>query len=271
MGFVTLYMPPKIGPRLPNGAFARRGRKPGTKVTKKVVANTVERAINRTLETKFVSADNLSNINFNSGITSAATEFYSLIPSITRGNGSWQLLDNSLKPLMIKTTWHIGLASVSRSQNLVVDLYLLQNKNVKTYPSLVGTSPAFLKQGQSGEIQNYNGYIQDGNQPINTALFTLLKHYRIHLASNVGLSNGDTTSGNAPNIGGNMSYRRITYTYKHKSPLKYTPGSGTGPIYPNNTAPFWCLGYSKIDGSNPDVAQQNVTVTTNCQMFYKDA
>jgi len=266
-------MAPKIGPLLPSGAFSRRGRKPGTKnkvTTKKGIKAVVNRTLNSKLETKFVSADNLSNINFNSGISSSSVEFYSLIPSITRGTGSWQMMDNSITPLTIKTTWHIGLSALARTQNLVVDLYLLQNKNVKTYPSLAGTSVAFLKQGQSGEVQNYNGYIQDGNQPINTALFTLLKHYRVHLASNVGLSNADTTSGNAPNIGGSMSYRRITYIYKHKSPLKYTPG-GSGPLYPNNTAPFWCLGYSKVDGSTPDSANQNITVTTNCQMFYKDA
>ena len=208
---------------------------------------------------------------FNSAITSSALEFFSLIPPITRGNGSWQMQENSLQPLRITTTWHIGLTNVSRSQNLVVDLYLLQNKNIKFFPSLSGSTVKILKTGQSTETQAYNGQIQDAAQPVQTNDFTLLKHYRFHLCSNVGFSNGDTTNGNAANLGGSMSYKRITYTYKHKSPLKYTPDGATGPIYPNNAAPFWCLGYSKVDGTAPDIVNQNVTVTSSTMMTYKDA
>ena len=263
--------PRKYGPALPPEMVkARRAaRRVATKKGIKAIAN---RVVNSKLETKFVNAGGLFNIAFNSGISSAASEFFSLIPPIQRGNGSWQMQENSVQPLRITTTWHIGLTNVSRSQNLVVDLYLLQNKNVKFFPSLAGTSVRILKNGQSGETQNYNGFINDATLPVQTNDFTLLKHYKIHLCSNVGLSNGDTTNGNAANLGGNMSYKRITYTYKHKSPLKYNPnGDLVNAQYPNNCAPFWCLGYSKVDGTSPDVANQNVTVSSVTMMTYKDA
>lgn len=248
-------------------------RKPRTtKALTQMVTKIAKKVSLQPLETKFVTGGGLSNILFNSGIGSSTLEFFSLIPPISRGSGSWQLLDNSLVPISISTTFHIALTAVPRSQNLVVDLYLLENRNVKTFPALAGTSVRILKTGTSAETQNYNGFIQDSSQPINSNSFKLLKHYKIHLASNVGTANGDTVSGNAPNVSGE-SYKRIVYTYKNtaRHKLMYTADGTLGPIYPNNTAPFWCLGYSKTDGTAPDVTQQNVIVTTNCQMFYKDA
>lgn len=258
----------KFGPKRRVARKAKASKSLTTMVTK-----IAKRAALGPLETKFVTGGGISNISFNSGVTSSTLEFYSLIPPIVRGNGSWQLLDNSLVPLAITTTWHIGLANVARSQNLVVDLYLLENRNIKTFPSLAGSSVRFLKTGQNTETQNYNGFIQDSSQPIETNTFKLLKHYKFQLSSNVGLANSDTTSGNAPNLPGGLSYKRISYTYKNtaRNKLIYTPDGATGNIYPNNTAPFWCLGYSKVDGSAPDVTQQNVLVTTTCRMFYKDA
>lgn len=252
---------------------AKRAARKSSKSLKTMVTKIAKQAALAPLETKFVTGGGISNIAFNSGISSSTLEFYSLIPPIVRGNGSWQLLDNSLVPLSITTTWHIGLANVARSQNLVVDLYLLENRNIKTFPALAGSSVRFLRTGQNTETQNYNGFIQDSSQPIQLNDFKLLKHYKFQLASNVGLANADTTSGNAPNLSGGLSYKRITYTYKNtaRHKLMYTPDGATGNIYPNNTAPFWCLGYSKVDGSAPDVTQQNVLVTTTCRMFYKDA
>lgn len=243
-----------------------------SKGLKSLVTKIAKKAALQPLETKYVTGGSLSNILFNSGISSSTLEFYSLIPPISRGSGSWQLLDNSLVPLSISTTFHIALTAVPRSQNLVVDLFLLENRNVKTFPALAGTSVRILKTGTSSETQNYNGFIGDSALPININSFKLLKHYKIHLASNVGTANGDTVSGNAPNVSGE-SYKRITYTYKNaaRHKLMYTADGVTTPIYPNNTAPFWCLGYSKTDGTAPDVTQQNVIVTTTCQMFYKDA
>jgi len=148
----------------------------------------------------------------------------------------------------------------------------MENKNIKTYPALAGSSVRFLKTGQSTETQNYNGLIQDSSLPVDTNSFKVLKHYKFHLTANVGLPNGDSTTGNSPNVSG-QSYKRITYTYKNtaRNKLLYTADGTTGPVYPNNTAPFWCLGYSKVDGTAPDITQQNVTVTSTCQMFYKDA
>lgn len=233
------------------------------------VQKIVKRAINTQLENKFVTGGGLINVAFNLGI-GGPSEFYSIIPPIGRGNGSWQLLDNELKPLNINTRFTVCLSNVSRSQNLIVTLFILKHKRFRSFPALVAGSDArILKTGASSETQQYNGFISDADLPINTNTFTLLKKYRFSLVSNVGLSNGDVTNGNAPNM--LSCVKHIVYNYKRKAALKYKPDGSLSAIYPENDAPFWCIGYSKVDGSAPDAVQQNITVTTQCSMSYQDA
>jgi len=238
--------------------------------TKAKMRAAVMKLIRGQLESKYVTGGSLSGINFNSGIT-GPSEFYSIIPPIVRGNGSWQLLDNQLTPTRIQTQFTFALSNVSRTQNLMCHLFILKHKRIKSYPLLATNADArILKTGSSSETQQYNGFIQDAGQPINTNTFTLLRKYSFQLMSNVGLSNGDLTNGNAPNSD-KHSIKRITYNYYRKAPLKYKADGATGAIYPENDAPFWCFGYSKTDGSAPDALIQNVTITTQCSMTYKDA
>ena len=230
----------------------------------------VKQMMNRMLETKFVAPSSLLNVNFNSGI-GGPSEFYSIIPPIRRGTGSWQLLENQLNPISIKTTFTFCLSNVSRTQNLICTLYILKHKRFNSYPALVAGSDArILKNGQSTETSNYNGFIIDGDLPINNNTFTLLKKYTFRLISNVGLSNNDVQPGNAPNVDFN-TVKKLSYVYKRKAPLKYKPDGALTDIYPENDAPFWCFGYAKVDGSAPDALNQNVSVSTTSQMSYKDA
>jgi len=236
----------------------------------------VMKLVRSQLETKFVTGGSLVNVDFNSGI-SGPSEFYSIIPPITRAiagaapTGSWQLAENALSPIRIQTQFTIGLSNVSRSQNLMVDLFILKHKRFKSFPSLATSADArILKTGAATQTQQYNGFITDSGLPINTNTFTVLKRYKFKLISNVGLSNGDTTNGNAPNMDVH-NVKRITYNYYRKAPLKYKADGATTPIYPENDAPFWCIGYSKVDGSAPDSLQQNITVNTMCSMTFKDA
>lgn len=222
------------------------------------------------LETKYVTGDSISNISFNSSID-LASEFRSLIPTLMTGNGNWLRQGNQVTPITIRTDFYICLAPYTRTQNLVVNLWLLENRSLKNFDQLIQTSNSnvrFLKSGASSITQQYNGNLNESNLPIYNEQFKLLKHYQFQLTSNVGLSEGDTTAGNAPNIGKSESYKHIKFIYDSPKVLKYnTPGD----TYPSNCAPFWCIGYAKVDGSSPDFVNQNIVVTTNCSMTYKDA
>jgi len=135
------------------------------------------------------------------------------------------------------------------------------------------TGPNILRTGTAGLTSEYGGRIVDENLPINTDEFTLLKKFTFNLMSNVGLPNGDTTTGNSPNMV--PSYKTLSYTYKVKSPLKYTPPTPStatpAGVYPNGHAPFWVFGYAHTDGSAPDVLNRDVVISSLSQITYKDA
>lgn len=244
---------------------ARTARKPLMKLMKSVAT----KVQNAGLETKYV-CDTFNNIQFNSGVTSGS-EQYSCYPLLGPGTGTFQRVGLNVSPIRCKNTWVISLNTVSRSLNLYVDLFVMIDKNNRYYPNVVSSgAPRFLRTGNSsGETQLYNGFNTDGMKQISSQRYTLLKHFRFQLANNVGVPNGDTTAGNSPNVAG-QSARTISFVVDTPKQLKYQPLTTT-PDYPNGHAPFWCLGYSKVDGSSPDVANQSITVSHITELIYKDA
>jgi len=222
------------------------------------------------LETKFVTTRE-DGISFNSAIDSGAFEMYPIISKCSQGTETYERIEDSIQPLSIRTNWHIALGPNVRSSNIRCVLYCLQQKSVKYFPDLATayptTGPNILKSGTAGLTKAYLGRINDENLPINTDEFTLLKKFTFNLIANVGVPNGDTTAGNSPNA--LPSYKNLSYTYKMKSNLKYTPGGAT--TFPNGHAPFWVFGYSHTDGTAPDVLNRDVLVSYINTMTYKDA
>jgi len=223
------------------------------------------------LETKYVT-QRFAGLTFNSRINGGYAEMYSLIPVIREGpvENGWERAGDRLQPLSIRTNWHIALSTASRSMNIRCVLYCLQHKSIKHFPDLAAylTGPNFLKSGDSTLTQNYDGVITDENLLTNNDEFTLLKKFTFNLMANVGSPNGDTVSGNSPNTV--PSFKNLSYTYPCKSQLKYTAGVA-GDSYPNGHAPFWVLGYSHTDGTGPDIAFKDVSVSAITSMTYKDA
>lgn len=228
----------------------------------------------RLLETKYVTQRD-NGVSFNSAIDGGFNEMYTLIPKCSQGVGTWQRVEDSVQPLSIRTNWHIALGPVPRSSNIRCVLYCLQQKTIKYFPDLQAkyptTGPDFLKTGSSALTQVYSGRIVDENLLVNNDEFTVLKKFTFNLIANVGVPNGDTTAGNSPNAV--PSFKNLSYTYKCKSNLKYTPTlSGTASTdFPNGHAPFWVFGYSHTDGTAPDVLNRDVLVSYMTSMTYKDA
>ena len=253
-------------------ANARKGRKPRTKkATKplvKLIRDVATKTANAGLETKYVTQE-VNNLSFNSSVSNG-NEQISLIPPCGSGTDTYQRVGVDITPVRIKNTWIVSLSPVSRSLNLIVDLFCLQSKDNRYYPDQVGSGPPyFLRTGSSAGngIQLYRGLNVDSFRMINKENYTLLKHFRFPLVGNVGLPNGDTTTGNAPNVS-QQQQKTIEYIVDHPKQLRYTPGQNT--VYPSGHAPFWVLGYSKADGTAPDVANQSVVVSFLSEMMYKD-
>lgn len=247
-------------------------RKARVVVARKPTVALVKRIVNGTLEKKFVSNAQFGQ-GFNSGI-SVLGDMKALIPQVQAGTGSWQRLDQRITPLRLTTTWHFAFAdTITRSMNVMVSLYCFHKKNVKYVPDMAGDVTAngiqLLASGNSGIVQPYNGYITEGDLPLNRDSYTLIKKYTFQLTNNVGVPNGDTTPGNAPNVGLAESHKRISLTVKTPKQLTYKP-AGTV-VYPDGFAPFWAVGYAHVGGSAPDAFNTDILVSWNTMMTYTDA
>lgn len=237
----------------------------------KMIRQVATKVANSGLETKFVSNE-FNAIPFNSAITSG-TEAYSCYPKLGPGTGQWQRIGLDVSPMRVENNWVVSINSVVRSVNVMVDLFILIDKNNRYYPQIPAAGvPNFLRSGNasgSGGCQSFNGFNTDSFKMINKERYTLLKHFRFQLCENVGQANGDITAGNAPNVA-LQSAKTLKYVVDTPKQLRYKPDS-TIEDYPNGHAPFWVLGYSKVDGTAPDVVNQSITVSHSTTMIYKDA
>jgi len=181
--------------------YVRRPKKVGMASSSKMV-HLIKKVAAKTalseLETKYVSTE-YNAIVFNSAITTAA-ECYSCYPLLGPGTGTYQRVGIDITPISVKNSWVVSLASVSRSINVMVDLFVMIDKNNRYYPQVAGgDAPYFLRTGNAsgyGSTQLYNGINTDSFKMINKERYTLLKHFRFQLTNNVGNPNGDTTTGN---------------------------------------------------------------------------
>ena len=255
-------------------AGTRKASKASKKALVPLIKSVAKTTALKLLETKYVTQRDTA-VTFNSAIDGGFNEMYTLIPKCSQGVGTWQRVEDSVQPLSIRTNWHIALGPIVRSSNIRCVLYCLQHKSIKFFPDLAAkyplTGPDFLKAGSSSLTQVYSGKISDENLAINNDEFTILKKFTFNLMANVGQPNGDSTNGNSPNT--LPSFKNLSYTYKIKSPLKYTPTlAGTvSTDFPNGHAPFWVFGYAHTDGTAPDVLNRDVLVSYMNQMTYKDA
>jgi len=247
-----------------------------TKPTMQLMKSVAQKVVNKELETKFVVASQ-DGVNFNSKIVSSG-EFYSLIPALAVAPAGtipadYQRVGNNVTPVSCKTTFTVSLYPRVQSVDIIVVLYCLKRKQNKNFTQLVASvtgQPQILRTGAVGDTSAYLGQVTQGHLPINTDEYTLLNKKVIRLAKNVGLPNIDATTGNSPNISG-MGSKTFTIVTKLPKTLAYQPSAVTA-SYPENDAPFWCLGYAHADGtSGGDDAYTDVNVSYNTMMFYKDA
>jgi len=251
-----------------------KGRKPASGMVK-LIKQVATRATRAEMETKFISSSQYAQ-GFNSGI-SVLGDMKALVPQVGTGTGSWQRLDQRITPIRLSTTWHFAFSdTITRSMNILVTLYCFHKKNIKYVPDMaqdVTTNGIqLLAAGNSGVVQPYNGYITESDLPINKDSYTLIKKFTFQLTNNVGVPNGDTTAGNAPNVSLAASHKKISLTVPTPKQLTYKPDKPGVPfVYPDGFAPFWAVGYAHVGGSAPDAFNTDLLVSWNTMLTYTDA
>ena len=236
----------------------------------------IRSVINRELETKYVATTNPS-VNFNSTISTWG-EMYSALPSLPQTNNPSDpssRINSQVTPMDAKLDLTVGIGAINRTVAIKVDVFVLTRKPNRYYPdtqALAG-SPQLLLTGVPGtNTTNYTGTLTNRVFRINYDEFTVLHKRTFILGGNVGLPNGDTTAGNAPNLPSGCMSRSFTFHLKAPKTLKYNENTASiNALYPNNYAPFFCVGYCKLDGTAPDVTYQALSCSWTASMTFNDA
>lgn len=251
----------------------RKSTNPKVPRQKPIVA-LIKKVLNRELETKF-TANVVQPIGFNSVIGTFSTESYTMLPPVvtaTLPNQTYARVGNQITPLSLKTTLFVGLSAVNRSLAIRVDVYILTRKDLKYWPDILGDTDTvdLFQAGNSTSTVGYNGYANTTALRYNLNKYSILKHKQFVLTGNVGLPNGDTTTGNAPNVSVPGCQKKIVLNIPCPKTLKFDE-SGAVVSYPNNFAPFMVIGYSKVEGAAPDNSYQSVQAQWTTALTFKDA
>lgn len=264
-------------------AVSRKNRSAPKRVTRRksrmppsapAITKLVNRVINRKMETKFV-ANVVQPVGFNSTITSFITEAYPLLPpvvSATVPNQTYARFGAQINPISLKSTVFVGLSAVNRSLAIRVDVYILTRKDLKYWPDIAADAGAvdLFQAPNTAATVGYNGYMNTTALRYNLNKFAVLKHKSFVLGGNVGIPNGDTTSGNAPNMSVPGCQKKLVFNLKVPKTLKYDEDGGSY-VFPNNYAPFMVIGYSKVEGAAPDTTYQSVQAQWTNALTFKDA
>lgn len=200
-------------------------------------------------------------VNHNSSITAGDCE--PLIQQIApidspSGNTEQQRMGDRIKPKSLKVKGIVSLNQTNPPQSnqpIYVRILILSQKDIKLGSSVLGGSvdtsnllqPAFA--GTGNDQTPFVGATQDLLYPVNKQKFKVYMDKVIKLTPVVSSGSREQNPGYC-----------AKYSYRFKSlPTSLTYDDGAGD-WPNNFAPFVCVGYAYADNSSEDVLR----VQHNC-------
>jgi len=269
-----------FGPALPPAMVkARRAARRKSKVapkTQKAQIALIKRVISKEEETKFNSELIVNGTTFNSTITNP--DIIRLLPKMVQDEGfgaAYQRLGMKISVRSLKINCEVCLTEVNRSGALVVCYWVLTHKNQKQTAGLNSGGGVdmgqLLRTGDSNEVQNFNGYVQDANLPVNSAQFTVLKRGKFTLGKNTGIVQDDTNAGNQPLY--STIRKALNFTLKTPKTFVYKQDSTTPrtTYWPDGYAPFIVFGYYHQNQTVPDTANQDIKVNLRSSIYYDDS
>jgi len=282
-------------------AYRRRrpARRPRRKtMVKKTFAKKVLSIVNKEAETKYVSSfvqtpnwvytisgGRLSQLRyvpastestaFTSGITSVA-EIYAAIPKVYQGTDSINRIADKIQPVKCRLDLDICITTASDATGFDynVHIFVLQSKAVKNLNNYTAIPITQLLDDGSGSQTSFDGTIVATQYPVENKLFTVLHHKVVHLQKPNDLANATsglggykaTTPGN-----GQDGYAKVSLNVPLPKTLTYDSSAVT---YPQNTAPFLCIGWTRRDafgnGTTADSTVSNCLVMGRTHLWFKD-
>jgi len=229
-----------------------------------------DKEISKTLELKFTSSGTQATLPTFNSIISSYAECYPCVPQVVPGLTSWTRQGNQITPSKLELVINVGLTSVNRSIAIRAHVFVMSLKKINRFTEILslGGQPLLFNNG-NGSTVGYDGLPTTPLLKWNFEQFTLHHHKSVVLLANVGLPNQDTTAGNAPNVSPSAITKQFRFRMKPPKKLLFDENGAYG--YPNNYAPFFAIGYEKLDGTPPDTTNQNVTASWANNLWYYDA
>ena len=251
--------------------------------TKKAQVALIKSVIAKQEETKFRSELIEDRVGHNSQITTG--DFIRALPKLVQEQGDGVIFERLGRKITVRKAYldldislqtGTSLAPVNRSMALVVHVWVLTMKSVKDL-NLLSTvinpyAGRLLITGDTAQYQQFNGYAQDAQLPINTNQFTVLKKVTFLLGKNTGIIQDSSTASNQP-LGGQAVRKQLRIQLKGPKEYLYEQDDNSPRVeyYPKNFAPFYAVSYHHQDLSAPDVLNLDVNVTSRASIWYDDA
>lgn len=240
----------------------RQLRKTVPKMANKVITNAVKRIVGKQTENKVATF--YSNVTaFNQQVNSSG-DCLRLIPQISNGTGQGTRIGNEIKAkrLHIRGVLTMTLGqTASANLRFGVRMMIFRCKRFSDWQQTQTDFASSYTRLLEGSVNGLNGDLSNWNAPPNRDYFSIVKDKRYVFTMGQGATTNEVFNA--------VKHYSFTIPYSKKT-LKYDENySTTDPV---NYAYVMVLGYTKLDGSLPDLAATtyltNQYVTT---LTYEDA
>jgi len=227
----------------------------------------VKRAMAGQIENKRVGWWIEENVLHNSPIGSAdpVSVLGQIIPS--NSGQSFRRIGDKITPKFLRVTGTVSLYSDSANVDtkpIYVRIVVATQKTIKSGFQVNSGSVAtgYLLDPAVDGVPNgaFNGNTVDLHFPVNKDLF------RVYMDEIVKLT---PTKGGIEQQGGYCA--QWSYTFSSMPKTLSFDGVPSTINYPNNFAPFVCLGYAYPDGTSPDILTTKVVSNTYSELVFEDA
>lgn len=256
----------------------------------------IKRMIAGTEETKYVAnrpkngvGDQLDNAwRINANATDDG-DFYPALPVTETGDDDHQRTGSQIQPtgLRVKLNFYFN-QDLSGNQivgtppgQFIVTIFYGTSKAKKTWENETPiASPAYLLDNGDGTTSAYAGNLLQLNHPINKKSYTA-KRMTFKLGKAAGVLSGEAAQGLNQDLvnggfstSGGQSFKSVTLRFKPPKNLHYEDKDAE---FPNNYAPWFVAVATPVNRlatpytNENDASKPPITVTSECQMWYKDA
>jgi len=220
----------------------------------------IDSRIKKAAETKWNHQNAQEAVGFNSSIGNILVpgqDVYNAMPSILRGDDSYQRIGEKITPLYGYVDFQLGFnPAYTTPWDINVHVFMLRCKSVKAARNINSVPILNLLEYPGGSV-NFDGTAVRGFLPVDKSDFSVIHHKKVRLVQNTGAVQSESHSGR-------------TFRLKYKCP-KLQWDESLDAAYPSNDLVVYCVGWTSTNpGQNFDITIRPLLVTTSVGMYYKD-